>query len=267
MKKKEILIVDDDRDFTESIKIILEKDGFKITTAYDGLEGLHMAAAFKPDLIILDVMLPLKDGYAICHELKSHQSTESIPILIVTSMGLESAGKQGSRIIANGHHADGYLEKPVDPIKLKEQVQFLLNQSEKQNQESAIKILLIDDDPDFVDAVKSLLDENGFDIVTSDTGEMGISLAETEHPDLILLDVMLPQMDGFAVCRYLKENKKTESIPIVMLTSIGSKLTYPGYARAIAVTHYADDYLEKPVESHSLLKVMRKYVGPMRRLV
>jgi len=267
MKKKEILIIDDDRDFSDAIQTVLQNDGFKIITASDGEEGFQKAAALKPDLIILDVMLPKRDGFAVCHDLKSQTSTAPIPILMLTSLGSESKGKQGSQIIAKGHKADGYLEKPVEPSLLKEQVQLMISQAEEGDENEGKKVLLIDDDPDFVGAIKSLLEENGFQVIISDTGEEGIRQAETENPDIILLDVMLPEMDGFAVCKYLKENKKTESIPVIMLTSIGSKLTRPGYAKALAVTHYADDYLEKPVESASLLKQIRKHIGPMRRLV
>ena len=174
--------------------------------------------------------------------------------------------KRGTQVLAKGHKVDGYLEKPVDLNHLKTEVQVLLSESDKQ-EEKRQKVLLIDDDPDFCEAIQTILSDKGFQVITSHTGEDGIHLAETENPDIVLLDVVLPEMDGFAACKYLKENIKTEPIPIVMLTSIGSRLTEPDYAKAIAVTHHADDYLEKPVASSVILKVIRSYIGPARGLV
>jgi len=211
-------------------------------------------------------MLLLKDGFAVCHDLKNHPSTKSIPVLILNSLDSSLENKRGTQVLAKGHKVDGYLEKPVDLNHLKTEVQVLLSESDKQ-EEKRQKVLLIDDDPDFCEAIQTILSDKGFQVITSHTGEDGIHLAETENPDIVLLDVVLPEMDGFAACKYLKENIKTEPIPIVMLTSIGSRLTEPDYAKAIAVTHHADDYLEKPVASSVILKVIRSYIGPARGLV
>jgi len=185
--------------------------------------------ALKPDLVILDVMLLLKDGFAVCHDLKNHPSTKSIPVLILNSLDSSLENKRGTQVLAKGHKVDGYLEKPVDLNHLKTEVQVLLSESDKQ-EEKRQKVLLIDDDPDFCEAIQTILSDKGFQVITSHTGEDGIHLAETENPDIVLLDVVLPEMDGFAACKYLKENIKTEPIPIVMLTSIGSRLTEPDYA-------------------------------------
>ena len=99
------------------------------------------------------------------------------------------------------------------------------------------------------------------------TGEDGLVAVAGEKPDIVLLDVMLPGRDGYSVCKELKEDEKTRGIPVIMLTSVGEKLTEPEYAKAVAITHKADDYIEKPAEPKELMNRIQKFVGPRRRLV
>ncbi len=266
MEKRNVLLVDDDRDFVEAIKTSLENQGFQVSTAFDGEEGLTKAMKLKPNLIILDIMLPRKEGYAVCHDLKENETTSHIPILMLTSLGKKEEGKSGAEIVAKGHKADGYLEKPIEPSVLVEKAKSLIEKTGVVR-EKQLKVLLIDDGPDFIGAVKTILEENNYKVIVSYTGENGIIAANSEDPDIILLDVMLPEKDGYAVCKELKEDKKTRYTPIIMLTSVGKKLTEPDYAKAIAVTHRADDYIEKPVEAKELLKRIHHLIGPMRRLV
>ena len=266
MDKLKILLVDDDRDFLKAVKIALDNDGFEVITAHDGEEGLTKARGTKPDLIILDVMMPKRDGYSVCHILKEDESTVHIPILMLTSLGKTNEGKNGAETMAKGHRAEGYLEKPVEPQVLTKKARELIKKS-KGPAEEQLKVLLIDDDPDFIAAIKTILEENNYRVAVAYTGEDGLLSVIRENPDIILLDVMLPQKDGYAVCKELKEDEKTRSIPIVMLTSVGHKVTEPDYAKALAITHKADDYIEKPVETKELLNRIRKLVGPRRRLV
>ena len=266
MEKPNILLVDDDEDFLEAVKTALDSNGFNVSTALDGEDGFQKAKKLKPDLIILDVMLPIKDGYSVCHDLKNDDSTSHIPVLIVTSLGNAADGKTGPAVLAKGHNAEGYLEKPVEPQLLVETVTELIKKSHEK-EKKLTEILLIDDDPDFIASVTIILENNGYKVKTSYTGEEGIISARNENPDIILLDVMLPGKDGYNVCKELKDDDKTKSIPIIMLTSIGQNITEPEYAKALAITHKADEYIEKPVEAKELLKRIRKLIGPMRRIV
>ena len=129
------------------------------------------------------------------------------------------------------------------------------------------KILIIDDDEKLNDLLQNYLSGFGYNVLTFTHPEEGLKKIKKEIPDLVILDIMLPDMDGFAVCKELKENQNTKGIPVVMLTSIGHHLTEPDYAKAMAVTHEADDFIEKPIEAKELLNRIRKIVGPNRRLV
>jgi two-component system alkaline phosphatase synthesis response regulator PhoP len=266
MEKLHVLLVDDDIDFMEAVKTTLKKHGIQVTTATDGKEGLHKAQTLDLDLVILDVMLPEKDGYFVCHELKENKRTEKIPVIMLTSLGKQDEGLSGAELLSKGHAADAYLEKPVEPETLVTTTMDLIDKS-RTTPKKPTKVLLIDDDPDFIAAVKTTLESNGYSTVIAYTGEDGLLAVRKDNPDIILLDVMLPEKDGYAVCKELNEDEKTRSIPVIMLTSLGQKLTEPDYAKAIAVTHKADDYIEKPVEEKELLKRIRQLIGPMRRLV
>lgn len=266
MDKKKVLLVEDDRDFIDAVKIVFDHYNFNVITAFDGEEALTKAQICQPDVVVLDVMIPKKDGYTVCAELKENETTSHIPVLMLSSLGKSTQGKTGAEIISRGHGADCFLEKPVDSkllvIKTLELTKDLREESRLKS-----KILIVDDDSDFVAGVQTILESHDFDVVVSGTGKEGIHMAASEKPDLILLDVMLPEMDGYAVCKKLKDDIKTQSIPVVLLTSIGKKLTDSEYAKAIAITHQADDYIEKPVEMNDLVKRIRKFIGPMHRLV
>lgn len=264
--KPTVLLIDDDRDFVEAIQKTLENSGFNVAAAFDGEEGLRHAKKIKPDIVILDVMMPQKEGYSVCHDLKSSALTSKIPVLILTSLSKQAQGKRGAEIIAQGHAAEGYLEKPVEPKVLIDTINRLIHKAENTDVKK-LKVLLIDDDPDFLASIKILLEKNEYAVIIKSNGEDGIIAANKEIPDIILVDVMLPGKDGFAVCKELKEDKKTRFIPVVMLTSVGQNITEPDYAKAIAVTHHADDYIEKPVQGKELLKRIHNLIGPKRRLI
>lgn len=116
------------------------------------------------------------------------------------------------------------------------------------------RILLIDDEPDFVDMIKMRLESNDYEVIAADNGEDGIRLAQAEKPDLILLDVMMPGIDGFQTLQRLKADGKTWDIPVVMLTA---KREMKSIQRAQDIS--AADYLIKPCESKDLMAVVRRY--------
>ena len=266
MKNRKVLLVDDDRVFLEAIKIIYEHHHFDVIEAYDGNSVFSKAKKHQPDLIVLDVMLPLLDGFSVCYKLKKDSATANIPVIILTSLGAKNKSLNGAEIIAKGHGADLYLEKPVEPEILYKKSMALLERIQSQEQNKS-RILIIDDDIDFADAIKTALDHHQYEVLMARSGEEGIAMAKKEKPDLILLDVMLPEMDGYNACKHLKLKDDTRSIPIIILTSVGSKMTKPGYAEAIAVTHQADDYIQKPVETKKLLNSIQTLIGPKRRLI
>ena len=123
--KKKILLVDDEQDMVYAVKMQLEADGFRVLTAPDGQEGLDKARKEKPDLIILDLMLPRIDGYKVCRMLKFDEKYKNIPVIIYTARAQEVDEKLGYEV-----GADAYLTKPFDPKKLLAKINELLNSRE-----------------------------------------------------------------------------------------------------------------------------------------
>ena len=117
-KKYRILVVDDDPDFVKATTIVLESKGYEVLTAVDGIEGLTAAKKEKPDLILLDVIMPARDGFTAAEKLKEDPSLSKIPVVMLTSF---SAARAGTAIAANrgmNLDAEDYLEKPVSPKDL-----------------------------------------------------------------------------------------------------------------------------------------------------
>ena len=125
-KTQRVLVVDDDPDLVESVKMMLENKSYEVITAYDGVEGLQRAKEDSPDLIILDVMMPNKDGYAVCHELKADPQYNGIPILLLTAVVSEMSKTTYTHRMGMEIDADDYIDKPVEPAELVKRAEALL---------------------------------------------------------------------------------------------------------------------------------------------
>jgi len=121
-----ILIVDDDPDLVETVSMMLEAKGYETLAAYGGIEGLDKAKNEKPDLIVLDVMMPDKDGFAVCEELKGDPQFEDIPIILLTAIGQKVSTTRYSHSGGMATSADDFFEKPVKPDELVTQIERLL---------------------------------------------------------------------------------------------------------------------------------------------
>jgi DNA-binding response OmpR family regulator len=260
MKRVKILVIDDDVDFCEATKIILEQAGFDVMLANNGKEGLERTKKENPDVIVLDVMLPDINGFSMCRDLKEDPQYASKPILLLTAIGATIESYAGD--IAKQHKADRYLSKPVESIELIAAINHLLAQTRPRPKEERVhgKILLVDDDPDFLEATRQILSAHNYDVVTATNGEEGIHKARYENPDLILLDVIMPGKDGYTVCHELRRIPQTRPIPIIMLTAVGQQFSKPEYAVDIAIDHLADDFIDKPVDAPTLLKKIEKHL-------
>ncbi len=121
-----ILVVDDDPDLVESVTIILESKNHEVVQAYGGIEGLEKAKSEKPDAIILDVMMPDKDGYEVCKELKGDTEYSNIPILLLTAVVSQIPNSTYTSRMGMETEADDYVDKPVEPGELVKLVERLL---------------------------------------------------------------------------------------------------------------------------------------------
>ncbi len=122
------------------------------------------------------------------------------------------------------------------------------------------KILLVDDDPDFVEAVRVIVESGGYDVRVAYDGQEGLEAVAEEKPDLIVLDVMMPVMNGHATCARLKADKATASIPIILLTAVADRVTTSTYTHRDMLESEAEDYMPKPVEPAELLALIKSWL-------
>ena len=124
---KKVLLVDDDVDFCEATRLLLESKGYEVVLAYDGKEGLGKVRADKPDIVILDVMMPEMNGYDVCVVLKADPELKKIPVILLTAVDQAFFKTTYTRAMGLMTEADDYIAKPVEPGELVKRVEDLLN--------------------------------------------------------------------------------------------------------------------------------------------
>ncbi len=116
------------------------------------------------------------------------------------------------------------------------------------------KILVIDDEPDFVEMITMTLESADFEVISAYSGDVGLEKAREEKPDAIILDIMMPEKDGFITCKELKAGSDTEHIPILILTGIREHLSNSRYAKSMGLSLEAEDFMEKPINPKEIIK-------------
>lgn len=201
-ERRHILVVEDDRDIAELISRHLSGVGYEVTIAGRAQEALEQAESNKPDLITLDIYLPDKDGFELLQELKRNPATAAIPIVIVSVLPDQYEGYRLGAV--------DYLTKPIEPQRLVSSINHILH--------GKGKVLVVDDDRGTRDLLQTALEIRGFSVVLTASGKRGLVLARQEEPDLILLDLKLPGIDGYEVLRKLKSSEDTADIPVMVIT-------------------------------------------------
>ncbi|MBI2958340.1 MAG: response regulator [Chloroflexi bacterium] len=128
------------------------------------------------------------------------------------------------------------------------------------------KILVVDDDPDIVGAVSAVLEAHEYQVVSAPDGQQGLDRLREERPDLMILDLMMPRMDGFAVCKELLDPRWAKyHVPILIFSSVKGEASNRRYELETGLSLYADDYVEKPVDPHSLIERVENLLSSKRR--
>jgi len=126
--------------------------------------------------------------------------------------------------------------------------------------EAQKKILAVDDDQDDLKMITMILEPEGYTVITAENGREALEKAESEGPDLILLDVMMPELDGFAACAKLKSSPQSQGIPVILLTGVAKYITRSKYPLDGVLRADAEEYLEKPLEPEELLKAVAAHL-------
>jgi DNA-binding response OmpR family regulator/two-component sensor histidine kinase len=205
--KINVLVVEDDEKASRLLKYYLEPEGYNVFIASNGNDAIQMAKEIHPKVITLDILLPDKDGWEILKELKTNPETENIPVIIVSMLDNKDLGYSLD--------ADDYFVKPVDKNKLLQKIKELSSIKYESNG----TILIIDDDPKSVRLTASILEDSGYNVLKTYGGKEGIELAKTQKPQLIILDLLMPELSGFEVVEQLRSDVITKNVPIIVLTA------------------------------------------------
>ncbi len=205
LDKGQILVIDDDANVRELMQTHLRRLGYEVLLANDGASGLQLAQQFQPKAILLDVMMPEVDGWTVLSQLKADPQLCEIPVIMSTMVDNKRLG------YALG--ANDYLVKPVN----RQQLQGILERYTNPQQQSSL--LLVEDNPTTRQMMEKLLAREGWQVEAAENGQQALEKLKHQLPDLILTDLMMPEMDGFQLLRHLRENPAWHDIPVVVLTA------------------------------------------------
>ncbi|UHC14576.1 response regulator [Methylobacterium currus] len=200
-----VLLVDDDPAARELLSRFLEREGFRVRTASDGKAGLALARALRPRAILLDVEMPRMDGWSVLHAIRSDPDLSATPVIITSVVNEQGLGR------ALG--ATDYLVKPIDWDHLKGLMERY------RPADSPGTVLLVDDDADARERLRRSLSRDGWTVREAENGAAGLARLDEGRPSLILLDLMMPVMDGFAFLTKLRARPDVADVPVVVLTA------------------------------------------------
>ncbi len=209
-EKPLVLIIEDNLQASQLLQMYLQEAGYRTEIAKDGSEGIEKAKQLKPHIITLDMIMPVKDGWQVLKELKRHPICKDIPIIIISITDEKKLGFSMGAI--------DYFVKPVN------REEFLCSLKKipfcRLDNKQHPKVLIIDDDRNASELIQVMLQAEGYDVIRTMHGKEGMRLALSESPDLIILDLIMPDISGFNVAYQLKQNVKTRNTPIIILTSM-----------------------------------------------
>ena len=198
-----VLVIDDDPAQRDLLERFLSKDGFCVRTASGGEAGLQLARELRPVAITLDVMMPGMDGWSVLSALMADESLREIPVIMLTMVDDPARG------FTLG--AAEYATKPVNRKRLSQ----ILNKYVAANP----SVLVIENDPTARDMTRSMLEREGWKVTEVDNVELALKALERERPTLILLDLMMPDLDGFAFVEHMQLHSEWRSIPLIVVTA------------------------------------------------
>ncbi len=205
--KKIILVIDDDVAFHEAMQNFLEESEYVVMHAFNGKEGLTVAEENTPDVIVLDIIMPVMDGWSTLAALKANPRLAKVPVIVVSIVDEKELG------FALG--AIDYIHKPFDNKVLTEKIRQFLSPGTH----TTHTVFIVDDDPNARDLMRKAVEKVGWKSVEAVNGRECMEKLNTIVPSVILLDLLMPEMDGFAVINALQKENKWRQIPVIVVTA------------------------------------------------
>src|SRR5438105_5042505 len=200
-----VLVIDDDPVIQGLMRTFLSKEGYQVTVASGGEDGLKLAREVRPDVVTLDIAMPRMDGWSVLTEMKADPSLAEIPVILLTMVDNKSMG------YALG--AAEYMTKPIN----RERLLVLLGKYGRLRDAHAV--LIAEDDADTRGVLKSTFEKDGWKVEVAENGLIALDQARRKLPGLVLLDLMMPEMDGFAFLEQFWRIPDARSVPVIVVTA------------------------------------------------
>jgi CheY-like chemotaxis protein len=248
------LVIEDSLIAAEQLRRYLTELGIHVDVHVQAAGALERAIALRPDVIVLDILLPDQSGWEVLRQLKAEARTQAIPVVIVTVVDEPEHG--------HSLGAAAFLMKPIDRSMITEAIQRLpQTEADRQGQTALVmtpstnrpRILLAEDNQSNIDVLHDFLRMNGYDIVVARTGVEAVARAQEAPPAAMLMDIQMPEMDGIEAIQRIRADLEMRSIPIIALTA----LAMPG-DRERCLDAGADEYMTKPVHLRALLAMLER---------
>ncbi len=269
--KKRIVLIEDDAIVADLLTRKLEKAGYAVELTKDGPGGLELARAGNHDLVLLDMMLPKMSGFEVLEKLNEEKIIPALPLVVISNSGqpieIERAKKLGAR--------DFLIKVNFDPNEVLDMVNRILRgpirekteadeppieeNKDAENGGPAVKILIVEDDNFLIELLEKKLKKHNFKTLRAADAKQARSILASNEVDIILLDIVLPGMDGLTFLAELKADERRKSIPVVILSNLGQEEEKEKGIRAGAV-----DYIVKAhVTPGEIITKIREVVHPV----
>lgn len=252
---KTILLVEDSEAAIVQIKDMLESNNYKVHAAHSGAEALEFLTKFNPDAIILDLMMPQMDGFELLEKIRNFDRTKDVPVLILTAKHIT---KDDIKFLKNNNVHELIQKGDVQKDALLQSIYAMVAKPEPdhkvdnpqpmavnwkpENEKSKLTVLIVEDNMDNMTTVKAVIGEK-FSVIEAYNGIQGVEMAQKYLPDLILMDIALPELDGIQAFKQIRNNPRLVKIPIVALTA-SAMLS----ERETILAYGFEAYIAKPID-------------------
>jgi DNA-binding response OmpR family regulator len=270
---RSVLVAEDDLTTQKILRITLESAGYEVIATADGEATLEALEGWVPDCVVLDVMMPKYDGYQILRRIRDDPRTAQTPVVLLTARSTPEDLWRGWQ-----EGIDYYLTKPFDTEELLGFMDRVVAVGEVAPQAGAVErasaaelaaavetvlapardeaqagiapsVLVVDDDPAILRVLRLNLELEGYDVDTACNGAEALEYLERGRHDIVVLDVMMPKVDGFEVLRRIRENPGIADIPVILLTARSTEQdVWDGWQQGV------DYYMTKPFDVEELLR-------------
>jgi len=270
VKKTKILIIEDEHSLVDLLSVKLKKEGFEVEFSYDGEAGYKKAIEWRPDIILLDIVMPKMDGYEVLEKMKENDI--KIPVIIISNSGQPVEIEKTKKLGAVDHLIKTEFS-PLDVLKKvracvknggkpeidNSDMEVLIPREDSKARKLGVKVLLVEDDAFLREICSKKLTKEGYTVYEAIDGEQALEGVKQIKPDIVLLDIILPAIDGFQILNEIRSNfdKAISKVPVIMLSNLGQDDDIKK-----AMDMGADDYLVKAhFTTEEIVTKIKKIMG------